>query len=86
MSYRCKTFEAYIGLADSSKSGAGANFSVLLDRDETALGDKGLGTATKVSIDTSGRRRLELQVLHYQDGATDTSGFASARVLCAGKP
>lgn len=56
------TFEAVVGMEDSSSSGSTATFSVIVDGDELANETVGLGTEQQISVDITGGLRLRLEV------------------------
>jgi hypothetical protein len=86
VSYRCKTFEASIGVDDQSETGFTGSFTAYLDGAETTFGSKALGPATKVSLDTSARLRLRLEATTTSNNPEGYLGWGDARVLCSGKP
>lgn len=90
LSYRCKQLEAFIGIDDDAETGFKADFGAYLDGAETSWGEMGLGPATQVTLDTSSRLRLKLEVrpgTGIEGSGIDGSGvFGGARVLCSGKP
>jgi hypothetical protein len=90
VSYRCKSLNAQIGVDDDSETGMKVGFSVYLDGAETDLGEKGLGPASAIDIDTSDRLRVKVAVRAgsgIEDSDIDGYGvFGNAKVLCSGKP
>lgn len=91
LSYRCKTFEATIGLDDQSKTGYQVGFVSYVDGAETSWGVKCLGPGTPVTSDVSSalRLRLEDQYVSGSAGSGPAEGvgvWGNARVLCSGRP
>nr|WP_281379874.1 NPCBM/NEW2 domain-containing protein [Nocardioides ginsengisegetis] len=90
LSYRCKTLNTWVGVADSSESGFGADFTIYVDGAETDLGTKTLGPATATVLDVSTRLRLRLELQGTPDTQkNDLDGYGvygNAKVLCSGKP
>ena len=87
LSYRCKTFEAYIGISDESEPGFNASFTAYLAGAENGFGAKGLGPATLTTLDTSTRLRIRLETAtNSVRGIEGNPAWGNARVLCSGKP
>ena len=87
LSYRCITFEAFIGIGDNSETGTTATFYVTLDGARSSVGSKGLGQATKVTLDVATRLRIRLEMdPTNNDYPSGYWAFGDARVLCSGKP
>ena len=87
LSYRCITLDAYYGIGDDSQSGTTADFYVTLDGARSFIGSKGLGSATHLTLDTSTRLRVRLEMDPTNADQPDGSwAFGNAKVLCSGKP
>ena len=87
LSYRCITLDAWIGIGDDSETGTTADFYVTLDGARTGVGSKGLGPATHLTLDTSTRLRVRLEMDPTNQDFPDGSwAFGNAKVLCSGKP
>jgi hypothetical protein len=87
LSYRCTTFEAYIGIGDDSESGTSADFYLTLDGERTLVGSKGLGSASLITVNTATRLRIRLEMDPTNPSEPDGSWvFGNARVLCSKAP
>ncbi|MGX9346666.1 NPCBM/NEW2 domain-containing protein [Microbacterium sp. KNMS] len=87
LSYRCIRFEAFLGLDDSSESGARRPFSARVDSTNYNFGSVGIGSLQRVAIKTNGAFRLHLEYGADTGSEADSLAvFGNARVLCSGQP
>lgn len=87
LSYKCLQASAAYGLDNGSATGSTAAFSYSLDGVAAALETKGLGSASRFTIDVSTRLRLKLTTTSLSGGsASKYPTFASAAVLCSANP
>ena len=87
VSYHCAELSAWIGISDYSETGTTADFYVTVDGARSLLGSKGLGTPSHVTVDTSTRLRIRLEMdPTNNDGPRGYWAFGNAKVLCDRKP
>ncbi|MEY9212715.1 NPCBM/NEW2 domain-containing protein [Thermobifida halotolerans] len=75
------TFEAVVGLEDTSQSDATVTFIVIVDGDEVANETVGLGAEREVSVDITGGLRLRLQVEPGPECGDANAVWGDPRVL-----
>jgi hypothetical protein len=90
LSYRCRTFEAIVGVNDEAGTNAQWSFQTFADGEEVEHGFVGLGYPVSISRDVTSAFRLRVENDRlagdpYQDYRADAV-WGAARVLCAGKP
>lgn len=87
-SYKCSTFQATVGVADTADAGTTVHHSFLVDSTEVASADTVLGKTAPVQVDISGAFRVRLQSQFTIPGSSDytNAGWGNARMLCRGDP
>lgn len=87
LSYRCLRLEAWIGIGDDSETGTTADFYVTIDGARSGVGSKGLGSASRIVVDTATRLRIRIEADPTNGaGPSGTWAFGNARALCSGRP
>lgn len=87
LSYKCLQFASAYGLDNDSQSGSSASFSYALDGVSSPLENKGLGPASRTTVDVATRLRLRLGTSVLSDGLEYVyPAFAAPQVLCSSNP